>query len=148
MAHGAWTLGEFPVQLVRVACAKCDRAGQYHTAQLIKRYGADMNMPESGGVKRFHALEPKTVALPAPGAACDQGNQRLTSTNRLSGTCGMPAMVFDQIRPVKMVTSTNREAAALLTNTRKAAIANCSAKHSRRLRSSGIMFLSPGASFA
>ena len=103
-------------------------------------------MPE-GMVLSDSLLEPKTVALPVPGAAYDQGNQRLTSTNRLSGACGMPAMVFDQIPPVKMVTSTNREAAALLTNTRKAAIANCSAKHSRRL-GSGIMFLSPGASFA
>ena len=46
MAHGAWTLGEFPLPLVRVACAKCGRSGQYHTAKLIERYGTDMVMAE------------------------------------------------------------------------------------------------------
>lgn len=46
MPHGAWSLGEFPLPLVRVKCDKCGRAGQYRTAKLIERYGADMVMPE------------------------------------------------------------------------------------------------------
>lgn len=46
MPNGAWSLREWPLSLVRVACAKCGRAGQYHTAKLIERYGPDMNMPE------------------------------------------------------------------------------------------------------
>jgi hypothetical protein len=46
MTHGAWTLGEWPLPLVRVSCAKCGRSGQYHTAKLIERHGADMVMPE------------------------------------------------------------------------------------------------------
>lgn len=46
MPHGAWSLREFPLPLVRVKCDKCGRAGQYHTAKLIERYGADMVMPE------------------------------------------------------------------------------------------------------
>jgi hypothetical protein len=27
-------------------CSKCDRAGQYHRAKLIERFGADMAMPD------------------------------------------------------------------------------------------------------
>lgn len=46
MANGAWTLGEFPLPMVRVSCAKCGRAGQYHTTKLIERHGVDMVMPE------------------------------------------------------------------------------------------------------
>ncbi|GEO43621.1 hypothetical protein SAE02_77690 [Skermanella aerolata] len=46
MAKGAWTLGEYPLPMVRVSCAKCGRAGQYHRAKLLERYGADMAMPE------------------------------------------------------------------------------------------------------
>lgn len=46
MANGAWTLGEFPLPLVRVASAKCGRKGQYHTKKLIEQYGRDMSMPE------------------------------------------------------------------------------------------------------
>ena len=46
MAKGAWTLGEFPLPLVRVSCARCGRAGQYRKATLLQRYGPDMAMPE------------------------------------------------------------------------------------------------------
>jgi hypothetical protein len=46
MPHGAWSLREWPLPLVRVTCAKCGRAGQYHTAKLIKQHGPDMVMPE------------------------------------------------------------------------------------------------------
>jgi hypothetical protein len=42
MAKGAWTLGEFPLPLVRVSCARCGRAGQYRKATLLQRYGPDM----------------------------------------------------------------------------------------------------------
>jgi hypothetical protein len=46
MANGAWTLGEYPLPMVRVSCAKCGRAGQYRTTTLLDRYGADMSMPD------------------------------------------------------------------------------------------------------
>jgi hypothetical protein len=46
MANGAWTLGEWPLLLVRFSCAKCNRAGQYHRAKLIDRYGPNMTMPD------------------------------------------------------------------------------------------------------
>jgi hypothetical protein len=46
VARGAWTLGEWPLPLVRISCAKCDRAGQYHRAKLIDRFGPDMAMPD------------------------------------------------------------------------------------------------------
>jgi hypothetical protein len=32
--------------MVRLACTKCERRGQYRKATLIARYGADMNMVE------------------------------------------------------------------------------------------------------
>jgi hypothetical protein len=46
MENGAWTLGEYPLPMVRISCAKCDRAGQYHWAKLIDRYGPDMALPD------------------------------------------------------------------------------------------------------
>jgi hypothetical protein len=46
MPNGAWSLDEWPLPLVRVKCDKCNRAGQYHTAKLIERYGREMVMPE------------------------------------------------------------------------------------------------------
>jgi hypothetical protein len=46
MPNGAWSLGEWPLPMVRVACAKCGRARQYHTHRLIQEHGADMVMPE------------------------------------------------------------------------------------------------------
>lgn len=46
MGAGAWTLGEFPLPLVRLSCAKCGRRGQYWTAKLLERHGPDTAMPE------------------------------------------------------------------------------------------------------
>jgi hypothetical protein len=46
MPNGAWSLDEWPLPLVRVSCTKCGRAGQYHTATLIERYGANMVLLE------------------------------------------------------------------------------------------------------
>ena len=46
MTKGAWTIGTYPLDLVRIACAKCNRSGQYRRATLFDRYGADMAMPE------------------------------------------------------------------------------------------------------
>jgi hypothetical protein len=38
------TLTEHPTDIVRLACTKCDRRGQYRKATLIERYGADANL--------------------------------------------------------------------------------------------------------
>jgi hypothetical protein len=38
------TLAEHPGDMVRLACTKCERRGQYRKATLIERYGADANM--------------------------------------------------------------------------------------------------------
>jgi hypothetical protein len=38
------TLAEHPTDIVRLACTKCDRRGQYRKATLIERYGADANL--------------------------------------------------------------------------------------------------------
>jgi hypothetical protein len=40
------TLREYPTELVRLACDRCDRRGQYSRARLIERYGADIGLPE------------------------------------------------------------------------------------------------------
>ena len=46
MTKGAWTIGTYPLDLVRISCSKCGRRGQYRRATLLDRYGADMAMPE------------------------------------------------------------------------------------------------------
>ena len=38
MSKNAWTLGDYPLLMVRISCAKCDRAGRYHKAKLLERY--------------------------------------------------------------------------------------------------------------
>jgi hypothetical protein len=38
------TLAEHLTDIVRLACTKCERRGQYRKATLIERYGADANM--------------------------------------------------------------------------------------------------------
>ena len=42
---GAVLLGQWPLPLLRVSCDKCGRQGQYHTAKLLDRYGADYKLP-------------------------------------------------------------------------------------------------------
>src|SRR5690242_14338021 len=49
MPGGASTLGEFPVPLLRVSCAKCRRrAGQHHTAKVRERYSSVTAMRGGG----------------------------------------------------------------------------------------------------
>jgi hypothetical protein len=45
---GAITFGDLAGRLdvLRVACSKCDRAGQYSVARLIERHGADAGLPD------------------------------------------------------------------------------------------------------
>ena len=37
-------LAEHPTDMVRIACTKCERRGQYRKATLIERFGPDKNM--------------------------------------------------------------------------------------------------------
>jgi hypothetical protein len=46
MANAAWTLGEYPLPMVRVSCAKCGRAGRDRKSTLLERYGPAMTMPD------------------------------------------------------------------------------------------------------
>jgi hypothetical protein len=39
-------LSNYPGDVVRLACRKCDRAGQYRKAALIKRYGGHRKLPD------------------------------------------------------------------------------------------------------
>lgn len=39
-------IAEFPYELVRVACTRCDRRGQYRRDTLIATYGADVVTPD------------------------------------------------------------------------------------------------------
>jgi len=40
------SLGEYPDDLVRLACGRCDRRGQYRKAGLLEKYGGDIGLPE------------------------------------------------------------------------------------------------------
>lgn len=42
---GALQLKDYPTDMVRLACARCDRKGQYRKAALIKRFGKDIALP-------------------------------------------------------------------------------------------------------
>ena len=43
----AWTVATYPHDLVRLACKRCERRGQYRRATLIRRFGADdASMPD------------------------------------------------------------------------------------------------------
>ena len=39
-------LSDYPRDVVRLACRKCDRRGQYRKAALMKRYGRDIALPD------------------------------------------------------------------------------------------------------
>ncbi len=40
------TLAEHPADLVRPACEKCGRSGQYRKATLIERFGQEVSLPD------------------------------------------------------------------------------------------------------
>jgi hypothetical protein len=40
------TLAEYPMDMVRLACTKCERRGLYSKATLIEHFGPDKNMVE------------------------------------------------------------------------------------------------------
>jgi hypothetical protein len=43
---GAVLLREFPTKIVRIACLRCDRAGQYRLAGLVERFGPAAGLPD------------------------------------------------------------------------------------------------------
>jgi hypothetical protein len=46
MDSGSLALRDYPAEMVRLACAKCGRSGQYRKQTLIERYGADIRLPD------------------------------------------------------------------------------------------------------
>jgi hypothetical protein len=46
MAGGSLQLYEYPKPMVRLACGKCGRAGQYRKENPISRFGADIRLPD------------------------------------------------------------------------------------------------------
>jgi hypothetical protein len=48
MPHGSYSLGEAAqeLQMLRLRCSKCGRAGQYRIDRLIKQYGPDIALPD------------------------------------------------------------------------------------------------------
>jgi hypothetical protein len=40
------TITDYRGDVVRLACSKCDRRGQYRKAALIKRYGGSTKLPD------------------------------------------------------------------------------------------------------
>jgi hypothetical protein len=43
---GSLSLGEFPLDVARIECPRCGRAGRYAKAGLIARFGADAAGPD------------------------------------------------------------------------------------------------------
>ena len=46
MSGGSLRLNEYSAEMVRVACDKCGRSGQYRKQKLIECYGGDMRLPD------------------------------------------------------------------------------------------------------
>jgi hypothetical protein len=42
----SYSLGEFPLDVVRIECERCGRAGRYRLAGLIERFGPDAALPD------------------------------------------------------------------------------------------------------
>jgi hypothetical protein len=43
---GSLTLREYPTEMVRLACERCGRAGQYRKDSLIEQFGPDIALPD------------------------------------------------------------------------------------------------------
>jgi hypothetical protein len=46
MAGGSLQLYEYPGPMVRLACSKCGRSGQYRKQNLIEEFGPDVRLPD------------------------------------------------------------------------------------------------------
>lgn len=62
MRQGSLPLADYPADLVRLACARCDRRGQYRKARLIADHGAEIALPD---------LRHRLAACPRHGALGD-----------------------------------------------------------------------------
>ena len=43
---GSHSLGEFPLNVVRIECERCGRAGRYRRDGLLARFGPDIALPD------------------------------------------------------------------------------------------------------
>jgi hypothetical protein len=46
MANGSFTLAQFPLDMVELACDKCGRRGRLSKARLIEEHGPDIALPD------------------------------------------------------------------------------------------------------
>jgi len=46
MPNGSFTLAEFPLDMVELACDECGRRGRLLKAKLIEAYGPDVALPD------------------------------------------------------------------------------------------------------
>ena len=60
MSRPYGTLAEHPIDMVRLACTKCEGRGQYRKAMLIEHYGPDANI-----VSVFGRRHEKTLGVHA-----------------------------------------------------------------------------------
>ena len=65
MRNGSRSLGEFRLDVVRIDCERCGRAGSYRRDGLVKRFGADIALPTLVVNKLRGGL--KVAAVKAPG---------------------------------------------------------------------------------
>jgi hypothetical protein len=68
------TLRDSPLPMVRLACDRCERKGQYRRGTLIERYGLEVTMPD---LRHLIAQCPRREA---PGQACGVYYADLKST--------------------------------------------------------------------
>ena len=43
---GSLTLADYPHEMVRVTCSKCDRRGQLRKSRLVSEHGAEIRLPD------------------------------------------------------------------------------------------------------
>jgi hypothetical protein len=69
--HGSYSLGEAAATLdmLRLECAKCGRAGRYRIDRLIERYGSDIALPDLRH-ELAQCRSGTTWAGPVPGGVC------------------------------------------------------------------------------
>jgi hypothetical protein len=65
MPHGYVTLGEYPTDLLRLACTRCDRRGQYRKDHLIAEHAPMCACLISGTSSRSDARSWVTAPRPA-----------------------------------------------------------------------------------
>ena len=58
MASGALSLGDYPGDVILLACSKCERRGRYRKASLVAAHGPEIGLPDRNDRPCLVALTP------------------------------------------------------------------------------------------